>query len=101
MILVLDSDSSHNEIDALSQLSSQHSPSNTSTAENDASPLHKYATEGNFDLLRKLILEHEADVNLPLKDGSTPLLRAAERGHDGMTYVLSVAHQTVVIIIIA
>lgn len=87
-MIVSDSDSTHSEIDSKSSISEQPTSNPlSSTAEADASPLHKYATEGNFDLLRKLILEHEADVNLPLKDGSTPLLRAAERGHDGMIYL--------------
>ncbi|OWF43588.1 cortactin-binding protein 2-like isoform X2 [Mizuhopecten yessoensis] len=45
------------------------------------SPIHKRAHEGDQDALRQLILDREADVNLPLKDGTTPLLCSAESGH--------------------
>ena len=80
---VSDSDTTCTEVDS----SLQQSPiSSSSIAEVEASPLHKFAFDGNFDSLRKLILERDADVNLPLKDGSTPLLKAAENGHDG-TYI--------------
>ncbi|CAC5414143.1 CTTNBP2 N-terminal-like protein [Mytilus coruscus] len=90
--IMSDSDTTHTEIDPTSSLlqsdSSSSLSSSSSANEIEASPLHKFAFDGNFDSLRKLILECDADVNLPLKDGSTPLLKAAENGHDGCVKLL-------------
>ncbi|KAK3579051.1 hypothetical protein CHS0354_029909 [Potamilus streckersoni] len=47
-----------------------------------SSPIHKYAANGNLESLRKLILELDADVNLPMKDGTTPIHCAAEAGQE-------------------
>ena len=55
---------------------------NYSLASEITSPIHKAATEGNGDQLRR-ILQCEADVNLPLKDGTAPLFCAANNGHAG------------------
>ncbi|XP_033745508.1 cortactin-binding protein 2-like [Pecten maximus] len=52
------------------------------------SPIHKRAHDGDQDALRQLILDREADVNLPLKDGTTPLLCAAESGHQECVSIL-------------
>lgn len=48
-----------------------------------SSPVHKFAANGNFSSLQKLITDTNADVNLPLTDGSTPLIYAAKYGHEG------------------
>ncbi|XP_045166400.2 cortactin-binding protein 2-like [Mercenaria mercenaria] len=47
-----------------------------------SSPIHRYAATGNVDALRKLIVDLEADVNLPMKDGTTPAHCAAENGQE-------------------
>jgi ankyrin repeat protein len=83
-VLLSDSDSTTEINSSSSQQSSISLHSSSSVAEIEASPLHRFAFNGNFDSLRKLILERDADVNLPLKDGSTPLLKATEKGHDGI-----------------
>jgi len=38
---------------------------------------------GDLDALRMLILDHGADVNLPMKDGTTPVHCAVENGRKG------------------
>ncbi|WAR25566.1 CTTB2-like protein [Mya arenaria] len=47
-----------------------------------ASPIHRYASLGVVDALRKLIVDLEADVNLPMKDGTTPAHCAAKNGQE-------------------
>lgn len=47
-----------------------------------SSPIHKFASSGNVDSLRKLIIDLDADVNLPMKDGTTPAHCAAEFGRE-------------------
>lgn len=44
---------------------------------------NRYAALGQVEALRKLIVELDADVNLPMKDGTTPAHCAAENGHEG------------------
>ena len=44
----------------------------------------RYAALGTVDALRKLIVDLEADVNLPMKDGTTPAHCAAHHGQPGM-----------------
>lgn len=50
-----------------------------------SSPVHKFAADGNFSSLQKLIIDSKADVNLSLTDGSTPLIYAAKYGHEGQS----------------
>ncbi|XP_061187409.1 cortactin-binding protein 2-like isoform X2 [Saccostrea echinata] len=52
------------------------------------SPVHRFAADGNFSSLQKLILDSQADVNLPVKDGSTPLIFAAKYGHEDCVRLL-------------
>ncbi|XP_041348597.1 cortactin-binding protein 2-like isoform X2 [Gigantopelta aegis] len=47
------------------------------------SPLHKHAACGQVDSLRTLILDCDADVNLPVKNGTTPVHSAVEFGQVG------------------
>uniref|UniRef100_K1RGY9 Cortactin-binding protein 2 n=1 Tax=Magallana gigas TaxID=29159 RepID=K1RGY9_MAGGI len=49
-----------------------------------SSPVHKFAANGNFSSLQKLITDTNSDINLPLTDGSTPLIYAAKYGHEGL-----------------
>ena len=42
---------------------------------------------GDLDALRMLILEHGADVNLPMKDGTTPVHSAVEKSREGKNQV--------------
>ena len=44
----------------------------------------RYASSGNSEALRKLIIDLDADINLPMKDGTTPSHCAAENGQEGM-----------------
>ncbi|KAH3828027.1 hypothetical protein DPMN_129976, partial [Dreissena polymorpha] len=53
-----------------------------------ASPIHRYAATGVVDALRKLIFDLEADVNLPMKDGTTPAHCAAENGQEDCLQLL-------------
>lgn len=55
-----------------------------SSPEFPSSPIHKFASSGNVDSLRKLIVDLDADVNLPMKDGTTPTHCAAEYGREGL-----------------
>ncbi|XP_067684963.1 cortactin-binding protein 2-like isoform X2 [Haliotis asinina] len=60
-------------------------PSLSSTCSVDLvknSPVHKHAACGDLDLLKTLIVERDADVNLPMKDGTTPIHCTAEGGHE-------------------
>ncbi|XP_062568338.1 ankyrin repeat, PH and SEC7 domain containing protein secG-like, partial [Saccostrea cucullata] len=52
------------------------------------SPVHRFAADGNFTSLQKLIIDSQADVNLPIKDGSTPLILAAKYGHEDCVRLL-------------
>ena len=45
--------------------------------------VYRYAASGNVESLRKLIIDLEADVNLPMKDGTTLSHCAAENGNTG------------------
>ena len=54
----------------------------------------RYAALGNVEALCKLIIDLEADVNLPMKDGTTPAHCAADNGHEG-TY--GIIHNTITI----
>ncbi|XP_046372893.2 cortactin-binding protein 2-like isoform X1 [Haliotis rufescens] len=59
------------------------SPSSTCTVDIvKNSPVHKHAACGDLDLLKTLIVERDADVNLPMKDGTTPIHCTAEGGHE-------------------
>nr|XP_022297732.1 cortactin-binding protein 2-like isoform X2 [Crassostrea virginica] len=53
-----------------------------------SSPVHRFAADGNFSSLEKLLIDTPADVNLPLDDGSTPLIMAAKYGHDDCVQLL-------------
>ncbi|KAL4226365.1 hypothetical protein ACF0H5_014348 [Mactra antiquata] len=53
-----------------------------------SSPIHRYAAMGNLEMLNKLIVELEADVNLPMKDGTTPAHCAAENGQEACLTLL-------------
>ena len=61
----------------------------SSTSDFPSSPIHKFASEGNVDSLRKLIIDLDADVNLPMKDGTTPTHCAAEFGREGLLLKLN------------
>ena len=54
-----------------------------------SSPVHRFAADRNFSSLEKLLIDTPADVNLPLDDGSTPLILAAKYGHDGQSLLSS------------
>lgn len=60
------------------------SPSSDHQSLASLASIHKLASSGDVDALTKLILDREADVNLPMKDGTTPLICAAEHGHKGL-----------------
>ena len=51
--------------------------------------MYRYAAMGSVESLRKLIVDLEADVNLPMKDGTTPAHCAAENGQEGIENLMS------------
>ena len=59
------------------------SPITSSPLDIQNSAVHKMAACGDFDALRMLILDHDADVNLPMKDGTTPVHCAVEKDCEG------------------
>ena len=47
-------------------------------------PLHTFAASGDLDKMKHYLGSHkQADVNQPMKDGSTPVHAAAEHGQQG------------------
>ncbi|KAL8602853.1 hypothetical protein ACOMHN_056347 [Nucella lapillus] len=52
------------------------------------SAVHRLAACGDVGALRMLILQHEADVNLPLKDGTTPVHCAVENDREACLQLL-------------
>ena len=66
-----------------STMSSALSSSVSSLQQMSQSPIHRLATSGDLEGLRTLIVNHEADVNLPMKDGTTPIHCAVEKNQHG------------------
>lgn len=62
-----------------------------------SSPIHKFASSGNVDSLRKLIIDLDADVNLPMKDGTTPAHCAAEFGREGLLSGIILSYLTTLV----
>lgn len=50
----------------------------------------RYAATGCVDALRKLIVDLEADVSLPMKDGTSPAHCAAENGQEGKHQLVTI-----------
>ena len=67
----------------------------SSTTDFPSSPIHKFASDGNVDSLRKLMIDLDADVNLPMKDGTTPAHCAAEFGREGLLLNIFNIKQTI------